>query len=323
MAIREAESKTMKQQKCVVFGAGPLGLSVARIASVYYQSVLLINRSGRVDCNLPDNVILKVANAADPGHVHHLCKGARVVFHCAVPAYTDWPSEFPALMKGIMQGTRLAGAKLVYGDNLYSYGDKNGAELTENIEPSPKGAKCKVRHQLASELLQAHRQGDLEVVIGRSSDFFGPGVRQSALGQAFFGNIAKGKTAYLLGDLDLLHTLCYIEDFAKALVRLSREDRAVGEIWHVPSAETITLRRFCELTEQVLGRRIKVRTASTGLVGMLALFNPMMRETKEMMFSWTKPYVVNTSKYVAAFGREVTGHEQAIEKTLRWYQSKT
>ena len=40
---------------------------------------------------------------------------------------------------------------------------------------------------MTDELLDAHRAGQVEVAIGRASDYFGPGATQSALGETVFG----------------------------------------------------------------------------------------------------------------------------------------
>jgi nucleoside-diphosphate-sugar epimerase len=54
---------------------------------------------------------------------------------------------------------------------------------------------------------------------------------------------------------------------------------------------------------------------------MLGLFNPMIREVKEMMYTWEEPYIVDHSKFEAAFGVEITSHEEALKETIAWFKS--
>ena len=120
----------------------------------------------------------------------------------------------------------------------------------------PQTRKGRARAEVANMLLDAHRQGKLQVVIGRASDFYGPRVVDSMAGEIVFAAAMAGKTVNMAGDIDLPHTLTYIRDFARALVTLSRHEEAYGQAWHVPSAETVTTRQFVELVEIEIGRPV-------------------------------------------------------------------
>jgi hypothetical protein len=45
---------------------------------------------------------------------------------------------------------------------------------------------------MAERLLAAHRSGTLQVTIGRSSDYYGPGEANSVVGDILFGAAATG-----------------------------------------------------------------------------------------------------------------------------------
>lgn len=95
---------------------------------------------------------------------------------------------------------------------------------------------------MARTALAAHEGGRLEVTIGRAPDFYGPHVTVSAVGERVFANALREKSITVLGDVDVLHTHTYIDDFTDLLVTLGSHDEATGEAWHVPSAETKTTR---------------------------------------------------------------------------------
>jgi nucleoside-diphosphate-sugar epimerase len=171
-------------------------------------------------------------------------------------------------------------------------------------------------------MLNAHRNGELQVVIGRASDFYGPRVVDSMAGEMLFGAALSGKTVNMAGDIDLPHTLTYIRDFARALVTLSQQDDACGRAWHVPSAETVTTGQFIKLIEREIGRPIQVRTAGKNLMRVVGLFNRDVREVVEMMYEFEEPFIVDHSRFVAAFGNGVTPHEEAIRETVAWYRDR-
>jgi nucleoside-diphosphate-sugar epimerase len=169
-------------------------------------------------------------------------------------------------------------------------------------------------------LLAAHKTGKVEVTIGRASDFYGPRVTDSFVGELLFKAALMGKTANLTGNLDLPHTLTFIRDFARALVTLSRQDAAYGRFWHVPSAPTITPRQFLQLVEAKVDRPIKVRSAGKWMMRLVGLFNPAAAEVVEMMYEFEEPFVVDHSRFVAKFGSRVTPHVAAIGETVEWYR---
>lgn len=312
----------MKKKKSIILGTGPLGLHIMQVLSEKGEWVTLVNRSGNVDQKLPENVEVVAGDATDSSVVLRICKGADKVFHCAMPAYTEWAEKFPALTQGILEGVKPTGAKLIYCDNLYMYGDTQGGELNENLPDKATGHKGKVRAAMAKSLMEAHKKGEVQVVIGRGSDFFGPNVINAALGGPFFEAALSGKPANLLGNVDLPHTFTYIKDFAKALVTLSENDHAFGQVWHIPNAPTTTTRQLVNLVEKEIGQSIKVRAAKRFMVGLLGLFNPILKEMKEMMYEWEQPYVVNHGKFERAFGMDFTPHEVAIEETVAWYRQR-
>ena len=149
-------------------------------------------------------------------------------------------------MHAIIGGASAAGAKLVFGDNLYAYGPVDGP-VTEDLPYRASGPNGRTRARIADDLMIAHQQRRVRATIGRGSDFFGPHAHQSTVGDQVFARALAGKPARVLGDPDTPHTVTYIEDFARALVTLGDREEALGEVWHVPNAEAVTTRRFVEM----------------------------------------------------------------------------
>jgi nucleoside-diphosphate-sugar epimerase len=244
-----------------------------------------------------------------------------VVYATAQPAYTEWPERFPPLMQAILTGVAHSGAKLVFGDNVYMYGPNGGQPLHEGLPYTATTRKGSTRARIAQSLLDAHAAGTARVTIGRAADFYGPRCTDSTVGTIVFGAILAGKPANLLGNLDLPHTYYYIRDFAKGLVILGSHDQADGQAWHIPSPPTLTTRQFVTQVAEQAGKPLKLQVAGPFLVSVLALFNPMLRELKEMLYQNTEPYIVDHSRFVAAFGDISTPHAQAIDETLAWFRA--
>jgi nucleoside-diphosphate-sugar epimerase len=187
-------------------------------------------------------VEIVAANVAEAGEAKRACHGAAVVYHCANPPYAKWRELHPPLMEAIIEGAAAASARLVFGDNLYAYGPVDGP-ITEGLPYRATGPNGRTRARIAEVLLRAHEAGRVRATVGRGSDFFGPHAHLSTVGDRIFARaIAPGKPALVLGYPDVPHTVTYIEDFARALVTLGERDEALGQVWHVPNPETVTMR---------------------------------------------------------------------------------
>lgn len=303
----------------VIFGTGPLGLAVMRRLVTAGKRVKMINRSGRSEDT--GGVEVVAADATDPAACRRVCEDAAVVFHFASGSYGRWPQTLPPIMEGIIQGAATAGAKLVYGDNLYMYGPVN-EPLTEDLPYRPVGPNTAVRASLAAALMEAHANGKVRAVIGRASDFYGPHVHLSTVGDSVFDRALKGKPARVLGDPEAPHTYTYIDDFASGLIMLGSRADALGQIWHVPSAETLTTRGFVDVVFQQLGRRARLRSTPRLVVNVLALLSPTLKAVREVLYQSERPWIVDHSKFAAAFGSTPTPHGQAIAETLTWFRQR-
>ena len=309
----------MKNKNNLILGTGPLGLWVAQFLIQQGKNVTVVNRTGTLPYkDKPPKINVVAADITNTKEMKRLINEMDCVFHCAMPAYTKWTEEFPKITNGIVKALQNTRIKLIYGDNLYMYGDTDGLPLSENNPNAAKQKKGKIRSKIAQDFLNS----DIDVVIARASDFYGPLVKNSILGDGFFNNVLADGTVNLLGNIDQLHTFTYIKDFAKALINLSEHPDSFGQVWHVPNAPTITTRQMISIAEKIMGRSIKVRAAGAKMLSILGIFSPTLREAKEMLYQWEKPYVVSHHKYMKRFGDDFTTHERAILETLCWYNSQ-
>jgi len=156
----------------------------------------------------------------------------------------------------------------------------------------------------------------VRAAVGRASDFFGPDDH-NLTGYAILPAV-QGKTANLLGRTDQPHSFTYVGDFGKLLATLGTRDDSLGQVWFAPTNPPITQAGFIKLIEDELGRPVKTLVGSPLMMRLLGLFNKEIAETVEMMFEWTSPYVIDSSKAVKAFGLKPTPMNEAIKETVQW-----
>lgn len=303
----------------VIFGSGPLGQSVMRKLLEREQTILMVNRSGKHPAGVSEQVQIVGGDAYNPDFTRQVTQGASVVYQCAQPEYHEWTTKFLSLQDAILEGAAASGAKFIAGDNLYMYGEVEGP-IYEDLPWTATTRKGKVRAEAARQILEAHQTGKVRAAIGRASDFYGPGVLDSTVGERTFLPALQGKAAEGLGDLDCPHTYSFIDDFGSALVTLGEREEALGQVWHIPNAETVSTRRFIEMIFEELGQPPRIKSMGRWMMRVGGLFIPAARETAEMMYEFEKPFVVDDRKFIQAFGDHATPLREAIRHTLTWYQ---
>ena len=94
-------------------------------------------------------------------------------------------------------------------------------------------------------------------------------------------------------------------------------------MWHLPGPATVTTRALLDLVAAEVGHPVGVRSLPKLAVRALGLVNPTMRELAEMSYEFDEPFVLDTSKYQAAFGAAGTLLAAALAATVAWYRNRT
>ncbi len=304
----------------VVFGTGQVGHPLVEQLVASGHDVVAVNRDG--NGAFPGARVVG-GDATDASFTTSVCAGADAVYFCLnAMNYERWTEEFPPLQRGVLAGAASAGARLVVLDNLYSYGPPNGQRLVETMAANPTSAKSATRAAMTEDLLAAQAAGQVEVVIARASDYFGSGATRSALGETVFGAALTGKAAQVMGDPKQPHSYSYTPDVAQGLITLGTTAHATGQVWHLPVAETRTIRQVVEAVYGLAGRKPKIMAAGRTTLRAIGLFKPEMREYLHTLYQFTDPWVVDDSKFRAAFGDLSTPLDEALATTLAWYRDR-
>jgi nucleoside-diphosphate-sugar epimerase len=305
----------------VVFGAGQVGHAlIARLAT----SGLAVRAVSLHRPSMPAaGIDWRAADVTDPEAAVDAARGASVVYQCLNAPYTHWPERFPPLQRGVLTAAERAGALLVSFENVYGYGPTGGKPMTEDAPLVASTVKGRTRAMMTRELLDAAESGRIRIAIGRASDFFGAGVTESALGERVFANALAGKRADFIGNPDLAHTYSYVPDIAAGLATLGTDERAIGQVWHLPGPETGTTRALLQLVASEIGHPVGIRSMPKLVVRALGLVNPMMRELAEMAYEFEEPFVLDTTKFESTFGTAGASLATAVAETIAWYRIRT
>lgn len=295
-----------------------------------------------------------VLDARDSDEVSRRAHGADAVILCAAPPLNRWSKDFEDLVRGTLVGLRDLDTTLVSASSMAPYGRCRGA-FSESSPEHPIGPMGQLRHRLDQLTLAAHQPksvrnsghpptdahphsgahphsvpnsdhthgpgnngGGLHTAVVRSGSFYGPGVDVSMVGSSQIAAAARGRKIDALGSVDQPHSLTYIDDFARALVRVATDPAAHGQVWHAPAQPAMTVREFMTrvTTELALAEPPRFRIATPLTMSALGMFNPTIRALKEGMRPYTGPFLVDDSRYRAAFADTATPFGETMRATL-------
>ncbi len=314
----------MNNDTHVVIGAtGALGSAIVRRLREEGKLVRAVARDVELaNQMLPASAGVVQGDMALKDNVLSSLKGAAVIYHCVNIRYSEWAKYMPALTANILEGARRANAKLVFPGNVYGYGPLQSVPAKEDHPQAATTKKGRVRILMEKMLMDAHGRGQVEVVIPRFPDFYGPFVTNPLMAPIFQAALA-GKDASWPGSLDAPHDLIFVEDAARACVLLAGTDDAYGQAWHVPGPGPLTGRQFMEMIFRTAGNPPKVRSLSHLLFRLFGILIPDAGEMVELLYQFEQPMVLDGGKFSRAFPSfQYTPHDEAVRRTVEWYRQR-
>ncbi len=162
----------------ILGASGQIGTELALALKTYHTDAIRVVSRQPQKINPSDSVLS--ANLTDASQTSAAIAGSEVVYLTAgLPMDTKrWVNQWPLIMQNVIKGCREHRAKLVFFDNTYMY-PQTSEPQTEQTRFEPNGAKGRVRAQIANQLLAAMQAGEIEALICRAPEFYGPGKTQS------------------------------------------------------------------------------------------------------------------------------------------------
>jgi nucleoside-diphosphate-sugar epimerase len=228
-----------------------------------------------------------------------------------------WQEQWPKLMRNVINACKENGSRLVFFDNVYMYGKVVGP-MTEETPFNPCSRKGEVRAEIASMILHEIKKEELTALIARAADFYGPSTANSFLNMMVFENLKKGKSAQLMISKNLKHSFTYTPDAGKATALLGNTLQAFNQTWHLPTdANALTGQQIVDLAAQQLNMKPKVTVLPRLMIQLAGLFNPIIKESVEMLYQYDSDYIFDSGKFDSAFTFEKVLYAEGISNCLK------
>ncbi len=303
-----------------ILGAGGIiGKELAKSLPKYADRIRLVSRSPKT-VNRTDEIFS--ADLLDIDQTMKAVEGSEVVYLTAGLPYKikTWQSQWPIIIKNVIDACKTHNAKLVFFDNVYSYGHVNGW-MTENTVMNPSSKKGAVRKKIAEMVMDEVGRGNFKAIIARAADFYGPNTPLSFVNVMVFDNFKKGKQAQWLVNDKVKHSLTYTPDAGKATAILGNTESAYNQVWHLPTdRNALTGKEFIEKVAKEFGLLPHYIVLSRRMVQMVGLFNGIVRESVEMLYQNDSDYLFDSGKFEEAFDFKATSYGQGIREAVKSLQ---
>jgi len=184
--------------------------------------------------------------------------------------------RFLKVLKNVIDGCKKHNCKLVYFDNTYAYAQDSVIQK-EDTPFGSKGKKGTGKRLAAELLLDAMEKKEIEALICRAPEFYGPGKTVSFTNAVVFENIKKGKKPQAFFSDSVVRTLIHTTDASKAMALLGNTPDAYGQTWHLPCDDNrLTYKQFIAEISKQLGREIKYKVLNAFTLNLVALFVPVV-----------------------------------------------
>ncbi|MEI6403629.1 MAG: NAD-dependent epimerase/dehydratase family protein [Actinomycetota bacterium] len=307
-------------QHHLVIGSGPVGSGIAQRLADQGSPVTVFTRSGTGQVH--PSITLVKGDAADAAALTRHAEGAATIFNCANPPYHRWGTDWPPMHQAIMTAAERTGAVVVMMDNLYAFGADRPMPMKPTDPLLATGEKGSVRARMATELFAAHAAGRLRATLARASDYYGPGVIDSSLGERVVPRVLAGKKVSVLGRVDVPHSVTYMPDVVATMVTIGTDERAWGQAWHVPSAPAVSQRDAVQALAKAAGTTVQVGSVPSLALTVGGLFNPSLKALKEVLYQFDKPWIIDASLTEQTFGLAATPLAEGAAATVAWWRQR-
>ncbi len=300
----------------ILGSGGIIANHLAKALPQYTENTRLVSRNPKAVTGKEE---LFSADLTSADQVMKAVKGSAVVYLTAGLQYNikTWQQQWPGLMQNVIHACQENGSKLVFFDNVYMYGKVTGP-MTEQTPFNPCSKKGEIRAQIATMILDEVAKGSLTALIARAADFYGPETFNSFLHMMVFENLKKGKSAQLLISKKLKHSFTYTPDAGKATALLGNTPSAFNKTWHLPTdMNVLTGSEMVEIAARELNIKPKITVLPRIMVQIAGLFNPIIKESVEMLYQYDSEYIFDSGKFDKAFSFDKVLYPEGIRNSVK------
>jgi len=294
-------------------GTGVISSACSRLAVERGFDLSLLNR-GRSARPIPLGAHLLRADARDQESVSKVLQGQ--VFDVVV----DWIAYTPEQMEADLRLFRGRTAQYIFISSASAYQTPPASLPVTEATPldNPFWEYSRLKIACEQRLLQAYRDEKFPMTIVRPSHTYDQTLSPLRGGYTMIARMRAGRPVVAHGDGTSLWTLTHHQDFARGLVGLLGEIRAIGESYHITSDEVLTWNQIYQILGRAAGAEPDLVHVPSELI---AAYDPewgaslLGDKTHSMIFDNTK-----IKRIVPDFVASIP-FSRGAEQIIAWYDA--
>ncbi len=301
----------------ILGSGGGIGIPLAKELIKYTDKIRLVSRNP-VRINETDEIMSVDFNELN--QIDKAIEGSDVVYVVVGFEYkiSVWKKQWPPFIKEVIDSCKMHNVKLVFFDNIYMYSKESVKQMTESSAINPPSKKGEIRKLVQDIVMNEIENNDIDVIIARAADFYGPDNKNSMLTISVVKNLINGKRAQYFGDLDKIHTYTFTPDAARATAFLGNTEKAYNQVWHLPTtSQAITQIDWINLISEELNVEPRTQKIPLWMLRILGLFIPVLKEFPEMLYQYENDYYFDSSKIERTFGIKPTDPKTGIRELIK------
>ncbi|MDR3474855.1 MAG: NAD(P)H-binding protein [Devosia sp.] len=284
------------------------------VAQAFQDAGWTVRGMGRSNKQPIAGVEFVVGNAESVADMARAVEGSDVVVNALNLPYDKWfGGAMEAQTERVIAAVGKTGKTLLYPGNIYNYA-ASLREVRPDSPQHPERPRGEIRVRCEAMLKAAAARGDLQAIIVRAGDFFGPDSHGDWFDQAILAQ--KGKVA-APGDAGVGHSWAYLPDLGRAFEKLAwhRGEFGAFESFHF-AGHFVTSEQLVAAVRRTAPMPLKTASFPWALFGVIGLFNPLMREVGKMRYLWQNPMRLVDPRLATILGPDFdTPYEDAIAVT--------
>jgi nucleoside-diphosphate-sugar epimerase len=243
---------------------------------------------------------------------------AEVVVNALNLPYHLWfDGRMEAQMARVIAALGTSGKTVLFPGNIYNFAASD-RELTPELAQRPEKPRGAIRVRVEQMFADAAARGDIQAIILRAGDFYGPGAEMDWFDQAVMTGAKKGKVQ-VMGTAGVGHSWAYLPDVGRAFEALAslRQNLGAFERFHF-AGHHVTPEQMGAAIAKAAPIPVKVSRFPLLLIKLIGLVDPVMREVGKMTYIWRNPMELKDSRLDELLGPDFgTPFETAVAATVR------
>jgi nucleoside-diphosphate-sugar epimerase len=219
-------------------------------------------------------------------------------------------------MARVLEALGTSGKTMLFPGNIYNFCGKERV-ITPELQQEPQTPRGAIRVRVEQMFEAAAARGDLQLIVLRAGDFYGPDSSRDWFDLAMFREIGRGRVA-TMGAPGVGHSWAYLPDLSRAFEALAAVRTTLGAVERFHFAgHFATPEDMAAAIAKAAPAPVRIAPFPLWLLGLLGVVDPIMRETAKMAYLWRNPMELRDERLASILGpRFGTPFDAAVRATV-------